>query len=92
MTETVRLRFLNSRRSSSGCLGLKLQNTKPATMSSPTMPGDEHLGRGDGALAGDRRDAVEEQRQAGRHQGHADPVEGLRGLRAVGRQRRARRR
>ena len=30
--------------------------------------------------AGDRRDAVEEQRQPGRHQRHAEEVEGLRGL------------
>ena len=35
MIETVRLRFRNSRRSSSGCLGRKVQNTKAATMSSP---------------------------------------------------------
>ena len=44
MTETVRLRFLNRRRSSSGCFGLKLQNTKPATMSSPMVPGMTTLG------------------------------------------------
>ncbi len=86
MTETVRLRFLNSRRSSSGCLGLKLQNTKPATMSSPMVPGMMTFGREEGALTGDRGDAVEEQRKTRGHQRHADPVEGLRGLRAVGRQ------
>ena len=44
MIETVRLRFLNSRRSSSGCSGLKLQNTKPATMSRPMVPGMSTLG------------------------------------------------
>ena len=44
MIDTVRLRFLNSRRSSSGCSGLKLQNTKPATMSSPMVPGMITLG------------------------------------------------
>ena len=86
MIETVRLLFLNSRRSSSGCFGLKLQNTKPTIMSSPRVPGMMTLGREEGALAGDRRDAVEEQRQAGRHQGRADPVEGLRRGGAVGRE------
>ena len=39
IVETVRLRFLNRRRSSNGWTGRKLQTTKPATMTSPRVPG-----------------------------------------------------
>jgi hypothetical protein len=37
MIETVRLRFLNSRRSSSGCSGRKLWKTKATTRTTPVM-------------------------------------------------------
>ena len=57
-----------------------------------STPGTSTLGDAMRALARDRRDAVEEQRQARRHQRHADEVEGLRRLRVVLRQRDARRR
>ncbi len=38
ITDTVRLRLRNRRRSSSGCFGLKLHHTKAAIMSRPMVP------------------------------------------------------
>ena len=55
MIETVRLRFLNSRRSSSGCSGRKVWKTKRDDQREADEHRDQHLGR-----AECRRDGIEE--------------------------------
>ena len=83
MIETVRLRFLNSRRSSSGCSGRNEWKTNSTISAAPISIETQTRGRGRGALRRDRGDAEQEQGQAGRHQRHAEEVEGLRRLGGV---------
>ncbi len=76
MIETVRLRSLNSRRSSSGCFGLNDQKTNAPISRMPIAAGIRTFPVSDGALrhAGH---AVEQRGETRRQQDHADDVERL---------------
>src|SRR5680860_637737 len=86
ITAMVRLRFLNSRRSMSGCVGRNAWKMNARISSAPMMAGISYLAGKDGALLGDRGHPIEERRQTGRQHQHADEVEGLRRARSVLRQ------